>query len=306
MSKEKMLPKGPSQPALMGPKTYEMIRQGLARTVDGRRSARKKNSMSEGGTIVRVQSLGIDTTKRFDLVPVTGLTQTNVNSKDANGEDLYQYTNQNILGVNPVELGTSSLEENMCVIALENIITGDIGRAIAQGVATLRVDEVVSLNHKFIEVKDPQRVVTSDKPSAIRIIFIGQDINAGDTDVLIKVYLGGGGGGGTGVAIPLSLTTDGGAQGTGTTTPTWTYEVDDWLTGQNYLVSCDPAGNPHYWVRHIGQMTEATFGWGFIDPDTDSLIVTWVNEQSVTAICDDDLETTLADLEARVSALENP
>jgi hypothetical protein len=104
-----------------------------------------------------------------------------------------------------------------------------------------------------------------------------------------------GGGGGEGVAIPLDLVKVGGSQGDSTSKPSWTYDVFDARERNDagraaIATAVDPTEDPHQWVRHLGQMTIADFGWGWYNPDNE-LEVTWINEILIAAACESGCDT---------------
>jgi hypothetical protein len=267
----------------MSPSTYATIKEALETNYSGRRQKYKKNNVSEGGMICRGQNVGIADCRAHQLVKLDRLNLTNT-SKDTNA-----YINQNVVGFSNLWAAGDVFDYAIGITREGAPQTGDFARIITGGVATLFVNEIKDITHRYIGVEDPSRVVTSDEPSPIKIIYIAADIANGDTDVHVKVMLSQGGGGSGGVAIPLRMTKDGGSQGTGSDMPTFTYLVENWLTGDFYYINEDPTAVPHQWVRHIGQMTEATFGWGFYDStNNDVLTITWINEQMIAAICEEE------------------
>lgn len=282
---QQRLPPVPPNPGFLSPDTYRQIKEGIENGTTSRRGAYLKNSVTEGGTMCRGQFQGVADCPAHQLVIIN---QLNLNNTS---KDVRAYVDQNVVGFTNILPAADVFDYALGITREGCPQLGDFVRLTVSGIATLLVNEVKDLAHRYITVEDPSRTVTTDKPTPIKIIYMAADIAQGEQDAKVKVFLGAGGGGGSGVAIPLKLTKNAGEQGTGTTMPTFEYEVADFFTGNVYYAQEDPTALPHYWVRHIGQMTEATFGWGFTDPsNNDELIITWINEQMIAAICEESTE----------------
>lgn len=84
--------------------------------------------------------------------------------------------------------------------------------------------------------------------------------------------------------FPITMTQTGGSQGTSTAAASWSYTVDDFLTGEELATTVNPVNSPHKWQRpEKGQMQKATAGiatWKEGD-----LVVLWTNEQISVEAC---------------------
>ena len=100
------------------------------------------------------------------------------------------------------------------------------------------------------------------------------------------------------VFLTLAVTSATETAGTGdaTTKCSYTYDVEDALTGYKYfgdgtspeVAALVPTDSPHHWVRpEVGYLVAATFGYGHVDNDG-NLNVDWINEIAQQEACDGD------------------
>lgn len=87
------------------------------------------------------------------------------------------------------------------------------------------------------------------------------------------------------VMFPVTLTQTGGAGGDETTEASWTYTVDDAISGDELDTAVDPTASPHKFVRHpAGAMTKANTGWAYYNA-AGAFVLTWINEVLDTEEC---------------------
>lgn len=301
---------GGASPVILSGETYRQIQSALNRINTGSRNGSMPSYQGDGAVIQRAsnatdQVIPFGTIVEFtDPIPTTGTGP---------------YEHQSKFEFKPAE---DPIQDKSIGITLEAVPGGKYGRIVIYGMATLKGAAVTNANHKYMGISGSGAMESQQDPTAIKIMHAD---GTGTLDQM-KVFLGaGGGGGGGGLMIPVDMVRVGGTQGTGTTKPSWTYDVylaqERGNSPQPILSGVDPTTNPHQWVRHLGQMTEADFGIAWQNP-SDQWELTWINEQTIAAECKDDTGTppgtgtgtttmtvdTLANkvkaLEARVQQLE--
>lgn len=183
-----------------------------------------------------------------------------------------------LTGVTPS--GTS--HRGRFAILIEPIKAGAIGWACVAGVCQVKV---------YVPDEDTARH--------------SAEVGGGVTGYLAAVHMGSAGilwrAGGTGLqwavvrlglrqrgplVFPVALYQSGGSQGDEATPATWTYYVNDALTGEPLALNANPVAAPHKWQRpSVGQMIPATFGYAHYN-DGDALVLGWINEMVDQEACD--------------------
>lgn len=198
--------------------------------------------------------------------------------------------NENLFNFDPrptVKKIESSDSDVTLAVALDTIYDGKYGRICVTGCCIAKIDAPSGSLYSHYDKDDVASagVLTGTNTDTGLPIFWNNG-TSGESMAFVGLNLGGGGGGG--VMIPVDLVQAGGSQGTQTTAPSWTYDVfraDERGTGPTaILTAVDPTASPNNWVRHLGQMTAATFGLAYYNTDG-NLELTWINEQAITAEC---------------------
>lgn len=190
----------------------------------------------------------------------------------ADNEDAFK--NQVVLGgVMPL----AGACEGRFVVLAEPIAASGIGRAFAAGVCPARID-VPNEDHdwRFADLGDgvAGNLVVHTRGTATILWRAG---GTGLQWAVVRL--------GTPLAMrlfPVVLSQTGGAQGDGSTPATWTYEVQDALTGDVLASGVDPVADPHQWQRPAtGKMIKATYGHAHYQEDGaggHDLVLGWINE----------------------------
>ncbi len=196
--------------------------------------------------------------------------------------------NENLFNFDPrptVKAIEDTDEDVTLAVALENIKDGKYGRICVTGCCIAKVSFPDSDPYKFCnvnEVASPGVLEPTNNDTGTAIFWHNQ--TAGESMAFVGLNLGTG----KGSVFPVDLTQVGGTQGSETDRPSWTYDVfraDERGTSPTALeTAVDPTDAPHNWVRHLGQMSAATFGLAFYNTD-DELELTWVNEILIAAEC---------------------
>lgn len=84
------------------------------------------------------------------------------------------------------------------------------------------------------------------------------------------------GGGGVGSVFPIALSSPQGSPGNLTTEASFTYTIRDGITGDLIASGINPSNLPHKFIRSVGQVNPATFGYAH--RDNGDLVIGWINE----------------------------
>lgn len=273
-------PASGSKSLVLKSKTYNKIRgfiETANRTTDSRQPGTNNKWPGTNSTVIQCGNRG-DLIQAYTPVRVLSLN----NNIDINNDRLLIPYRQD----RKFQASTTLNNEQPIIgVTLDAIPPNGWGQVVVLGVVCVRC-EILYQNDPadtWLKVNDTEDgLIQTFEETSIKVIEAYRE----GTDQYAKVLIGAGGGG-TGVAIPLDLLKVGGMQGTGTSKPSWTYNVFDARERPNtdnpIYLAVNPTIAPHHWVRHLGQMLPATFGWGYDHPS--GVEITWINEQLIAAEC---------------------